>query len=145
MPEDPIYDEPMAGTSSQERGYLYGAEYQTNTFANWNHLHDNNVPCAVCWTINRPSVMMVPSRNVCPGPEWTKEYSGYLFSARYNHEGRSEFVCMDRNAGAVPRSVHNANGALFYPVEGRCGSSGSGLPCGPYVDGYELTCAVCSR
>ncbi|KAJ8047311.1 hypothetical protein HOLleu_06284 [Holothuria leucospilota] len=99
----------------------------------------------VCWSPNRPSLIMIPARNICPGSEWTKEYSGYLVSGYYNHGGRTEYVCMDRNAEAIPRSVHNANGALFYAVEGRCGSSGSGLPCGPYVDGYELTCAVCTR
>ncbi|KAJ8047308.1 Short-chain collagen C4 [Holothuria leucospilota] len=145
MPEDPIYDEPVAGTSDQSRGYVYGAEYQASNFANWNQIHDHNVYCAVCWTKNRPSIMMIPARNICPGSEWTKEYSGYLVSAYYDHGGRTEYVCMDRNAEAVPRSSYNANGALFYPVESRCASSGSGLPCGPYVDGYELTCAVCTR
>ncbi|KAJ8047318.1 Short-chain collagen C4 [Holothuria leucospilota] len=145
MPEEPIYDEPVAGSSGQNRGYVYGAEYETITFANWNHLHDNNVYCAVCWAPNRSSLMMVPARNICPGSLWTKEYSGYLVSSYYNHEGRTEFVCMDRNAEAVPRSSHSTDGALFYPVDGRCNSHGSGLPCGPYVDGYELTCAVCTR
>ncbi|KAJ8047309.1 Short-chain collagen C4 [Holothuria leucospilota] len=145
MPEEPIYDLPIAGSSGQSRGYVYGAEYQTSNFANWNHLHDNNVYCAVCWAYDRPSLIMVPARNICPGPEWTKEYSGYLVSEHYNHAGRTEYVCMDRNPEAVPRSSHNADGSLFYSVEGRCGSHGSGLPCGPYVDGYELTCAVCTR
>ncbi|KAJ8047306.1 Short-chain collagen C4 [Holothuria leucospilota] len=145
MPEEPIYDEPVAGSNSQSRGFLYGAEYETNTFANWNQLHNSNVHCAVCWAPSRASLLMIPARNICPGSEWTKEYSGYLVSAYYDHPGRTEFVCMDRNAEAVPRSNHNADGALFYPVESRCGSSGSGLLCGPYVDGYELTCAVCTR
>ncbi|KAJ8047321.1 Short-chain collagen C4 [Holothuria leucospilota] len=145
MPEDPIYDEPMAGSSGQERGFLYGGEYETNTFDDWSHLHNNDVPCAVCWTFDRSSLMMIPAKNVCPGSEWTKEYAGYLVSAFHSHEGRTEFVCMDRDAEAIPRTAHSTNGALFYIVEGRCGSSGSGLPCGPYVDGYELTCVVCSR
>ena len=35
----------------------------------------------------------------------------------------------------------NKNGALFYPVEAVCGS----LPCPRYVNGWELTCAVCTK
>ncbi|PIK38530.1 hypothetical protein BSL78_24623 [Apostichopus japonicus] len=145
MPEEPIYDEPQAGTSGQNRALVYGAEYEMNTYAQWNHLHDNNVPCAVCWAPSRPSLLMIPARNVCPDSEWTTEYSGYLVGAYYNHEGRTQFVCMDKTPEVVSRSSHNANGALFYVAEGRCGSSGSGLPCGPYVEGNELTCAVCTR
>lgn len=145
MPDDPIYDEPIPGSSGQDRGYVYGAEYEMNTFVNWDHLHNNNVPCAVCWAPYRPSLLMVPARNVCPGSEWIKEYSGYLVSSYHNHEGRSEYTCMDRDPEVVPRTSHNADGLLFYVVESKCGASGSGLPCGPYVDGYELTCAVCTR
>ncbi|KAJ8022672.1 Short-chain collagen C4 [Holothuria leucospilota] len=144
MPEDPIHDEPVPGSGSQDRGYVYGAEYEMNTFANWDHLHNNNVPCAVCLAPGRPSLMMIPARNVCPGNEWTKEYSGYLVSSYHNHHGRSKYVCMDRKPEVIPRTVHNADGLLFYVVESKCGASGSGLPCGPYVDGYELTCAVCT-
>lgn len=144
LPEEPIYDEPQGGTSGQNRALVYGAEYETNTFGQWNHVHDSNVPCAVCWAHNRPSLVVVPARNDCPGSGWTKEFSGYLVAEFYNHQ-RSEFVCMDKNPEVIPRSAHNANGPLFYVAEGRCGASGSGLPCGPYVDGYELTCAVCTR
>ncbi|KAJ8021324.1 Short-chain collagen C4 [Holothuria leucospilota] len=144
LPEEPIYDEPQEGTSGQNRALVYGAEYETNTYGQWNHLHNSNVPCAVCWARNRPSLVVVPARNECPGSGWTKEFSGYLVAAHYNHQ-RSEFVCMDKNPEVIPRSAHDANGALFYVAEGRCGASGSGLPCGPYVNGYELTCAVCTR
>jgi len=41
-----------------------------------------------------------------------------------------------------PRENGDADldGAIFSFVEAKCGA----LPCGPYIDGYELTCAVCS-
>ncbi|XP_071845737.1 uncharacterized protein [Apostichopus japonicus] len=141
LPQEPIYDEPEA-TAHSDRGYLYGSEYQTNTYPPYAHLHDSEVPCAVCKAAQRSSYIMVPARNACPGSEWTLEYFGHLMSDYHNH-WKTEFVCMDRNAEAIPRTVANANGALFYPVEGRCSSSG-GIPCGPYVNGYELTCAVCT-
>ena len=38
-------------------------------------------------------------------------------------------------------SQGSKNGALLYLVEGVCGT----LPCLPYVNGRELTCAVCTK
>ncbi len=61
-------------------------------------------------------------------------------SGHYDFPGRTEFVCVDRDAEADYGAVDD-NGASFYPVEGICGS----LPCQPYVNYRELTCAVCSK
>ena len=83
---------------------------------------------------------MMPARNVCPSG-WTEEYHGYLMTAHYNHKSTRDYICVDREAEYVPRSQANQDGALLYLVEGVCGS----LPCLPYVNGRELTCAVCTK
>ena len=85
-------------------------------------------------------MLMMPARNDCPSG-WTKEYHGYLMTAYYAHAHSTEFICVDGNPEYVHGSQQNRDGALLYPVEGRCGS----LPCLPYVEGRELTCAVCTK
>ena len=52
-----------------------------------------------------------------------------------------DFICMDEEPEGLRGSYANNNGALFYPVEGACGS----LPCPPYVHGWEITCVVCTK
>ena len=141
LPLNPIYEKVTEG--SQASMYIHGTEYQvsaqTNIFQNSN-LHDHDAPCAVCHTESRGSHMMIPARNVCPSG-WTMEYKGYLMSAHYNDEGRTQFTCVDGNAEAIHGSQVRTNGALLYFVQGHCGS----LPCPPYVEGYELTCVVCTK
>lgn len=97
-------------------------------------------PCAVCHAESRGSHVMIPARNVCPSG-WTMEYRGYLMVAHYNHRGRTQFICVDGNPSASLGTHVNHNGALLYFVESHCGS----LPCFPYIQGYELTCAVCTK
>ena len=87
------------------------------------------------------SMLMMPARNDCPSG-WTEEYHGYLMTEHYTHKSQKEFVCIDKNAEYVRGTQANTNGALLYFVEGTCGSH---LPCGPYVSGRELTCAVCTK
>ncbi|KAJ8028414.1 Short-chain collagen C4 [Holothuria leucospilota] len=143
LPEEPIYDE-TESSAHGERGRVYGGEYQTrsDTLSPFRNLYQHDVPCAVCKATNRPSLLMIPARNVCPDEKWTKEYHGYLMSERSAHY-RTEYVCVDSQPQAVPRTSDNNNGALFYLVEGIC-TEGGGLPCGPYINGYELTCVVCT-
>ena len=141
LPLNPIYEKVEGG--SQGSMYIYGSEYQvsaqTNIFQNSN-LHDHDAPCAVCHTESRGSHMMIPARNVCPSG-WTMEYKGYLMSESYSYKGRTQFICVDGNAEATHGSHADKNGALLYFVQGICGS----LPCPPYVQGYELTCVVCTK
>ncbi|XP_020912364.1 short-chain collagen C4 [Exaiptasia diaphana] len=122
--------------------YMYGSEYQTkesyNPFSP--NPHDHDVPCAVCFVPNRNAKMMIPATYECPAG-WSKEYWGYLMSSEYRHNSQKDFICVDKDPEVIKGSVHNHNGALLYTVEGRCGS----LPCLPYVEGRELTCAVCTK
>ena len=61
--------------------------------------------------------------------------------AEHHGHHRSTFECMDVDAETEISGVDNRNGALFYHVEPRCGS----LPCPPYEEEKEMTCAVCTR
>ncbi|CAH1241198.1 Hypp6327 [Branchiostoma lanceolatum] len=139
LPKDPEWGSYQDGLIGHN-AYLYGAEYETHNqvpFAG-NGLHDHDVPCAVCHVSGR-SAVMIPGRRTCKGDGWVSEYSGYLM-AEYHGHPRSEWVCMDSEPEKGGSPV-NHNGALFYPVEGVCGS----LECPPYMQGREITCVVCTK
>ena len=139
LPLDPNFLTPISG--HPDRSLMYGAEYETNTHSN-SHVHgrhNTDVPCAVCHVSNRTAVYMVPAKYTCPSG-WTREYYGYLMAERYTHR-RSQYTCVDTAFKSVPGSSTNENGLLFYFVEGRCGS----LPCPPYDNTKELSCAVCTK
>ncbi len=119
---------------------IHGTEYEIGSNKIFPNLHDHDAPCAVCYTKSRGSHVMIPARNVCPSG-WTLEYKGYLMSGYRGHKGRTQFICVDGNAEATTGSQGNADGALLHFVESACGS----LPCPPYANGNELTCAVCTK
>ena len=136
LTRNPIYGKYFSGYESP-RSRIYGAEFQTYLFSS--SLDDHDVPCAVCHVKKRASQIMLPGRNVCPSG-WTREYKGYLMAEKYTHH-RTTYTCVDENPDYTRGTHANLNGALFYFVEGICGS----LPCKPYIAGHELTCAVCTR
>ena len=134
LPMEPSYlkaisrDQPWRATI-----HMYGAEHQTHNF---------DVQCAVCHVNNRTAVYMVPAKYTCP-TGWTREYYGYLMAeATYNTRHRSQYICMDTALKpAVLEPSANNNNLAFYFVEGRCGS----VPCPPYDNTKELSCAVCTK
>ena len=63
-----------------------------------------------------------------------------LMAERYNHH-RSTFECVDEAAETVAGGQADQNGAVFCHVEPRCGS----LPCPPYEEQKEMTCAISTR
>lgn len=149
LPMDPSWGK--FTETKEDSQYIYGGEYQISHYtavsptglfsdANSKTLHDHNIPCAVCQTLKPAAIMMLPARKTCY-PGWTLEYSGYLMSSHYGHKGRNPFTCIDAAPEADPAGYRNEDGVLFYPVQAACGS----LPCPPYVQGKELTCAVCSQ
>ena len=128
----------------QSGSYIYGAEYQFggNTFMQGfikKSLIDDNVPCAVCSTL-KPKNIMIPGRNRCYDG-WSLEYKGYLVSGYVGHAAASEFICLDDDPVPIAGGHANNDGKLLYFVESICGS----LECPLYVNGHELTCAVCSK
>jgi len=129
----------MVNIEGGSRNYVYGAEYQTgSTDHPFARLNDKDVPCVVCHTPNT-NVVMVPAKSTCHSG-WLLEYSGFLMANHHQYQ-RTNYVCMDGEAEALDDSYGDQNGALFYFTQAGCAHS---LPCGPYIDGYELTCAVCS-
>jgi hypothetical protein len=122
---------------------IYGTEYKTSGSGlagvpPFGALHNFNAPCAVCLRESVRVSLMIPGTRVCPAG-WNLEYSGYLMSTFYT-QSPGEMVCVDRDAEGVG-SNSDQGGHAWYPTEGECGS----LPCGPYVQDRELTCAVCTR
>ena len=145
LPDQPQYSTYTAGTQTG-RAYLYGAEYQTGEGVGYNgpliSVHDHNVPCAVCYTSARGTVIMIPAQLTCPS-SWTREYYGYLMAERYirNHH-RTMFECVDLNPQSIPGSRADTNGVLFYHTEVKCNH---GIPCPPYDTQKEVTCVVCTK
>ena len=119
--------------------HIHGAEYENPLMADVED--DDRVPCTVCFTNERVALMMIPGRITCP-PTWTTEYFGYLMTERDTNHYRRESVCVDNNAQPISDPPGSpGNGALFYHTEVEC----NGLECTPYVEGYELTCVVCTQ
>ena len=138
LPEEPQYLAYKPGV----QGYnpIHGAEYQTDNYQPLDHLHNHNVPCVVCHSTLRESVLMIPARMSCPDT-WTLEYSGYLMTEYRGHGGRTSAECVDKDPETVPGEVANTNGAMFHLIEATC----NGLQCPPYNAEKELTCAVCTK
>lgn len=142
MPEDPDYIQYTPGV--QDWSPVHGAEYEVGgayASSRLGHLHNQNVPCAVCHAPTRVTALMIPAKTHCP-QSWTREYIGYLMT-EYKAGGsyRTEFECVDKDAEAVPGGAANTNGAVFHFTEGTC----NGLPCPPYDPQKELTCVVCTN
>ena len=141
LPEQPQYLNYTPGTQNG-RAYLYGAEYQTTVASNGplDSVTNHNVPCAVCYTLTRGIVVMIPAQYTCP-QSWTREYYGYLMANRNNYH-RTMFECIDQSLQTVPGSEADTNGALFYHTEVKCKY---GIACPPYDAHKEVTCVVCTK
>ena len=140
LPQDPQWGNHNDAVDTYA-GEVWGAEYQFQTDNPYTSagLVDQDVPCAVCRAKTRTTTLMIPGRQDCYSG-WTKEYSGYL-TTEHKTFRRRQYACMDGAPEALTGGAKDENGALFYPVEARCGS----LPCPPYSEGRELTCVVCSK
>ena len=134
--EEPQY---LSSTVPSSYSYLYGVEYRGPVFGH--SLNDDNVPCAVCYSSQRSSKLMIPGRITCP-QSWTEEYQGYLMTGHYNHERNVVYECVDEGAEAVPGEQASTIGAFFYHVGATCEK---GLPCPPYVTNRAITCVVCTK
>ena len=141
MPETPQYLSTDTGATYTSR--LYGVEFETfgTSSTPFKSLLEANLPCAVCHTDTKLSVLTVPAQYTCPNG-WSMEYNGYLM-AEYEHSDRQRMntLCVDKDAKAISGSLANTNPALIYLMRATC----DGLPCPPYNTGMVLPCAVCSK
>ena len=133
--EQPQY---MSSTVPSAYSSLHGAEYESPVFGS---LHDDNVPCAVCYTSQRSSKLMIPGKIACP-QSWSEEYEGYLMAAYESHNHNMVYECVDKDSKAVPGEGSSTNGAVFYHVGAVCNV---GIPCPPYVVNRPITCVVCTK
>ena len=134
--KDPKYP-PQATTYGN---YIYGTEYHVGGQV-LSRINNHNAPCAACHVTTRSAQLMIPGTDQCPGG-WTTEYKGWLMSGHYSHKGRSMFVCVDKDAQALPGTQTNTAGALMYHTSAECTT---GIPCRPYVSGKTLACVVCTK
>ena len=125
LPNDPDY----YSSSSGGKFYIHGVIYRNNPTG-----ITGDVPCAICYSSLRPTIMMIPTKLTCP-PNWTSEYTGYLMN---DNNPRSMPECVDQN----PQSISESGGYAFYPLRVYCNDVG--LTCPPY-SGKAVTCVVCSR
>ena len=126
-----------------DASYIYGAEYQIsgNVPSSSLPLHNHDVPCVICYVATRNTVLMIPGQYTCP-ENWMREYYGWLMAERtWRTHYRSTFECVDASPETIVGGHADHDGALFYHVEPRCGS----MPCPPYEEEKEMTCAVCTR
>ena len=115
LPEQPEYSTYTAGTETH-RAFLYGAEYETGGYTNGplGSFHEqHNVPCAVCYTSARETVVMIPAQLSCPS-SWTREYYGYLMAEHRSHH-RAMFECVDQSPQSIPGSIASTNGSSILP------------------------------
>ena len=136
LPNNPEYV--SANSPINGRAPLYGVEIQHNV-GNLN-LENQNIPCAVCYTPTRSTMVMIPAWNHCPA-SWTKEYVGYIMTEDIGHR-RLQYECVDQNPEVVTGEARNTDGALLHYVDVACNT---GLQCPPYSSTKELTCAVCTK
>ena len=116
---------------------VYGAEYQIDSSSPLNNANDRNVPCALCTTYGRTTVITIPSRIECPSG-WRREYHGYLMAGHHGKSAATQFTCVDKDLQQIPGSGANTNGYLFYTAETQCNQH---IPCSD----KELTCVVCTK
>ena len=141
MPETPQYL--SIDTTATHIAQLHRAEYETfgTSTTPLNNLLQANLPCAVCHTDTKLSVLTVPAQYTCPNG-WSMEYNGYLMTeGEYSDRQRKSTLCVDKDAEAVPGSEAGTDPALIYLMKATC----DGLPCPPYNTNMALPCAVCSK
>jgi len=103
-------------------------------------LEGQDLPCVRCYVEGSSDQMVMAGRQDCGTSGYDLQYKGFLVSEWHGPRGRSEFICLDGAPEGVQGGQAKISHSLVYPVEVICGS----LPCNPYVDGLEATCAVCT-
>ena len=138
LPNDPQYSRYGSGVTGWSP--LTGVEYNTASSQPLGRVDEHNMPCAVCYTSSRVTVLMIPAKLTCP-TNWTTEYTGYILANTFHNNGRYLYECIDKTPESVPGlDAFNSNNARFQHVEATCNS----LSCPPYDAEKEVTCVVCT-
>lgn len=145
LPYDPTWGK-YNDVQNNDNQNLHGVEYAGNSIDISgtpfdSRIRGHGVPCAVCRSTKRITVLRIPGRNKCY-KGWHLEYAGYLMADKYSHTSGTEYACVDEQPEITKSGPVSKGGKYFYPVEGHCGYS---LKCPPYVHGREITCCVCTK
>ncbi|XP_062586375.1 uncharacterized protein LOC134247980 [Saccostrea cucullata] len=145
LPYDPTWGK-YNDVLNNDNQNLHGVEYAGNSINISGtpfdgQLRGHGVPCAVCRSTKRRSVLRIPGRNKCYNG-WHLEYAGYLMADKFTHASATEYACVDEFPEKSRTGPVSKGGKYFYPVEAHCGYS---LQCPPYVHGREITCAICTK
>ena len=142
LPETPEWTgNEVAG--HQVNSYIHGAQYWADGLDIFPNGHRfNDMPCAVCDVAFVSQSLMIPAKRSCP-EGWSKLYEGILMAERTasHHESPSNYICVDRDYEFATGGAGAEVSGYAIPVEIFCGV----IPCGPYVQGYELSCVVCAK
>ncbi|VDI44163.1 Hypothetical predicted protein [Mytilus galloprovincialis] len=118
--------------------FLSGTEYENGNFF-VNGAANEDVPCALCRSVNTSTSIMIPGRESCDSG-WKLEYHGILASGHYGNKP-SSYICLDSHPEFLQAGEDDKNGHLLYATQTNCGS----LACPPYVNNKAINCVVCSR
>ena len=135
LPNDTEY---LNTTFKDSVSTLYGTEYESPIIQSVEH--NQNAPCAVCYTSSKSVQLMIPAKTSCPS-SWTAEYNGYLMTTRSSQGTNLNYICVDQYSESIPNTDNNINGAKLYHVTAKC----SGIPCPPYKEKQYITCVVCTK
>ena len=97
--------------------------------------------CVVCYVADATTKIMVTGRLDCGETGFNLQYFDFLVaSADAVNQPRTEYVCTDEAPEGRTGRSGDDNQGVIYEVKAGCGS----LPCPPYVEGYQMTCAICT-
>ena len=139
LPNNPQYLGYESGVQGDSN--IHGAKYETSG-GPLSSSHYKAIPCAVCFSSNRSTKVMIPARIECPA-SWTREYYGYIMAEAVKHGSRHStmYECVDHNAETLPDAGATGWPAALYLVEVVCES----IACPPYSAEKELTCVMCTK
>ena len=110
-------------------------------------VNDEGVPCAMCVTPNRPTLMF-PAATSCPD-QWDEEYLGFLMSSEDFDASssltidatRTKYICVNSAANGLTPAGSPVNACIAH-VHANCPSQL--LDCSGY-NTLQLACVVCSK
>ena len=91
---------------------------------------NSSVPCAVCYSGRHSTVLMQPARHIC-ARGWSMLYKGLLVT------NQASLLCTDITLKSSQTKTLNG----YHYVKASCDI----LPCPPYDNTSNLTCAVCIK
>ena len=138
LPDKPEYEDRERERPALQHSAVVGTKYMTFEDEPLEEVGGERVPCVICHTTRRRSLLVIPARFACP-ETWTREYDGYMLSGAVHNHGPSSTVCVDGRAEWVCDNGTDTDGAKMYHMEAEYDE---GLP---IFEEMELPCVVCTK